>query len=97
MKKEQINNHNITNFNDLKFWDIRDLSGIQAIVKFDNGYGASIVKHIYSYGGPEGLYEMAILDENNDITYNTTITNDVIGYLNEEEVSDYLVKIKNLS
>lgn len=96
MNKELINNLNVTNFNDLKFFNIEDLNGVQAIVKFDNGFGASIVKHSFSYGNSQGLYEMAILDENNDICYSTPITNDVIGYLNEEEVSDYLNKIKNL-
>lgn len=96
MNKELIKNHNITDFKDLKFFNIEDLNGVQAIVKFDNGFGASVVKHNFSYGGSEGLYEMAVLDENNDICYTTSITNDVIGYLNEEEVSDYLNKIKNL-
>lgn len=96
MNKDLIKNHNTTNFKDLKFFNIEDLNGVQAIVKFDNGFGASIVKHNFSYGGSEGLYEMAVLDENNDICYSTSITNDVIGYLNEEEVSDYLNKIKNL-
>jgi len=96
MNKELIKNHNITDFKDLKFFNREDLNGVQAIVKFENGFGASIVKHNFSYGGSEGLYEMAVLDENNDICYTTSITNDVIGYLNEEEVSDYLNKIKNL-
>ncbi len=35
--------------------------GIQKIYKFDNGYGASVVKHLFSYGGAQGLWEMALL------------------------------------
>lgn len=30
----------------------------QEIHKFDNGYGASIVKHGFSYGGNSGFYEI---------------------------------------
>lgn len=96
MIENKTNNQNITDFEEIKFFDIPDYNGVQAIVKFDNGYGASIVRHMFSYGGPSGLFEMAVIDENNEITYNTSITNDVIGHLTESQVSEYLVKIKNL-
>ena len=32
------------------------------IYKFDNGFGASVVKHSGSYGNDKGLYEIAVLD-----------------------------------
>ena len=60
--------------------------GIQARIYFENGFGASVVQSDFSYGGKDGLYELAVLDEKGQITYETPITNDVIGFLNEEEV-----------
>lgn len=67
-----------------------------ATFKFDNGYGASLVRSPYSYGGSSGLFEIAVLDSNNDICYTTDITDDVLGYLSEEDVISTLINIKNL-
>jgi hypothetical protein len=87
-------------FNDLKFNPTQYNVGIQAIIKFENNYGASVVKHDYSYGGKDGLYELAVIqyDENGewDICYDTPITDDVLGYLTEDNVTDYLTQIEQL-
>jgi hypothetical protein len=87
-------------FEDLKFTDAEINNGIQSIVKFENNYGASVVKHEYSYGNKQGLYELAIIkyDENGDwdLCYDTPITSDVLGYLSEAEVTTYLMQIEQL-
>jgi len=87
-------------FEELEFKTTEFNNGIQAIVKFKNKYGASIVKHDYSYGGKIGLYELAVIkyDENNnwDLCYDTPVTSDVLGYLNEAEVTTYLMQIEYL-
>ena len=87
-------------FNDLEFKDLPSLNGIQVMVKFENNYGASVVKHDSSYGGKNGLYELAVTqyDENGDwdICYDTPITDDVLGYLTEDNVTDYLTQIEQL-
>ena len=83
-------------FNDLEFNDLPDLSGIYSRTIFENGFGVSVIKHKYSYGGPDGLYELAILDSNGEITYDTPITDDVIGYLTEEGVTALLAEIQLL-
>jgi hypothetical protein len=70
--------------------------GKKSRMHFDNGYGVSVVSHSYSYGGRDGLYELAVLDSNDEITYDTTVTNDVIGYLTEEEVSNVMKEVQNL-
>jgi hypothetical protein len=63
---------------------------------FENGFGVSVVSHTYSYGGKDGLFEVAVLDEDGDLTYNTPVTNDVIGFLNPDEVTDIMEQVQNL-
>ena len=38
---------------------VKDEHKIQKIYSFPNGYGASVIKGKYTYGGPEGLWEIA--------------------------------------
>ena len=84
-------------FKDLEFKKLPDLSGIYCRIIFENGFGASIVKHKYSYGGKDGLYEIAVLDDikGSPISY-TSVTDDVLGYLSEDDVMFHLNEIKNL-
>lgn len=92
MKKLKINK-------DLKSY-LEDTDGYQWIFEFDNGYGASVVNNIMSYGHEKGLFELAVIevdeDGDMDLCYDTEITDDVIGYLTNEQVMDLLYKIKNL-
>jgi hypothetical protein len=73
-----------------------NMGGVQAIERFENGYGASIVKTPFSYGGKDGLYELAVFGNDGHITYDTPITNDVLGYLSEQDVTEILIKIQQL-
>jgi len=83
-------------FNDLEFKQDM-LRGLNAArIKFDNGYGASVVIGPYTYGGEDGLYELAVLDSNDDLTYETPVTSDVEGYLSEDDVTRLLEQIQNL-
>ena len=70
--------------------------GIYQEYKFPNGYGASVIKHRYSYGGKDGLWEVAVLDSEGNICYDTPITSDVLGHLNDPEVDSVLTNIYNL-
>ena len=70
--------------------------GTQRIYKFPNGYGASIIRHKGSYGFKDGLWELAVLDSTGTLCYDTSVTNDVIGYLSDEEVILKLHEIKGL-
>jgi hypothetical protein len=84
-------------FKDLEFVEHPShIGGVQARIQFDNGYGASVVKTPYSYGGDRGLYELAVLDNDGHLTYDTPITNDVIGYLRDIDVTDVMEKIQQL-
>ena len=72
------------------------LDGYHKIYKFDNGYGASVVSHNFSYGGDRGFFEVAVLDAAGNITYDTPITGDVLGYLDFDGVAKTLREIQNL-
>lgn len=82
------------NFKDLPNNEIN--GGIQYHFKASNGYGASIVKHSFSYGGDRGLWELAIIGKDGALSYDTPLTNDVLGYLTESEVNETLSKIEAL-
>ena len=83
-------------FNDLDFNPMEMGLGIIARINFDNGYGASVVSHTFSYGGKDGLYELAVL-KNGDLHYDNPVAGgDVRGYLTEEEVNDLLTQIQQL-
>ena len=86
-------------FNDLEFKPNPLKSGIQARIIFENGYGASVVKGEYTYGGKEGLFELAVLGKDGFICYDksiSSITSDVIGYLTEDDVTKLMEQIQNL-
>ena len=86
-------------FKDLVFKthpNLGHIGGVQARIQFDNGYGASVVRSQYTYGGDKGLYELAVFGKDGHITYDTPITNDVIGYLRPEDVTDVMEKIQQL-
>lgn len=70
------------------------LGGEQAKVAFPNGYGASVLRggQFYTSGG---TYEIAVM-HNGDITYETPLTSDVLGYLGEAEANDALAAIEAL-
>jgi len=75
--------------------------GIQKVYNFPNGYGASVICHDGSYGGPykkngPNFWELAVLDSEGSICYDTEITDDVIGHLNDPEVDRLLIKISQL-
>lgn len=76
-----------------------DESGTQHIFQFPNGYGASVVRFKWSYGGHRSLWELAVIKfrgDDWDINYQTPITDDVIGYLSEDRVAELLNDIAAL-
>ena len=54
----------------------------------DNGYGLSVAWHEHSYGGKEGLYEIALL-KGDKLHYDEEWT-DVRGWLTKSEVWSWL-------
>jgi hypothetical protein len=87
-------------FTDLNFEPHPNIDGIRAVYFFDNSYGVSVIKSEYSYGGRDGLYEVAVLRGNSDewdIVYDTSITEDVVGYLSKDGVDEVLMQVEALT
>lgn len=73
--------------------------GVQYLFRFPNDYGASVIKHYGSYGHDRDLWELAVLvfdDDMWELTYDTEITDDVEGYLTDQDVLELLERIRNL-
>lgn len=67
------------------------------MVYFANGYGASVVRGRLTYGGKDGLYELAVIErETERLVYTTPITDDVLGHLSPEDVTRTLGEIAAL-
>ena len=64
-----------------------------------NGFGASVID--YGYGSEEGKFELAVIrfigeDGTYKIAYDTPITNDVLGWLTKNDVTELLSQIDHL-
>jgi hypothetical protein len=98
----KTNENSLKTFKDLKFKPHPiDPNGLLARFYFDNGYGISVCRFFGSYKDNHHQWEIAVLswDEETkkmDLCYDTPITNDVIGYLYEDEVSKIMEDIQLL-
>ena len=83
-------------FKDLNFvTHPNNLEGLQARMDFKNNYGVSVVKFNGSYGSQDDLWEVGIMYEKR-LTYSTHITNDVLGWQTEENVTEIMKQVQNL-
>jgi len=91
-------------FKDIDFQPHSVGDGLSGKIFFDNGYGVSVVRfkindRYSSYTNNEDEWELAILFGNEkewELTYNTPITNDVIGWISEDEVTDIMRQVQEL-
>ena len=84
-------------FKDLQFIELDQyMNGVAARIMFENGYGVSVVCHSFSYGGKNGLYELAVLDTDGEITYETDVTDDVMGHLTHDNVTETMAFVQAL-
>lgn len=83
-------------FDDLEF-RIDERSGMRRAREFfKNGYGVSVIIGPYSYGGHEGLYELAVIEKDGSLCYDTPITDDVLGWLTKDDVTRYGQQVEAL-
>jgi hypothetical protein len=91
-------------FNDIDFKSHPVGDGLHGLIFFPNGYGVSVVRfkingRYGSYTNNNNQWELAVIfgDENEwDLTYNTPITNDVMGYLSSGEVTNIMKQVQEL-
>jgi hypothetical protein len=79
-------------FNDLKFYPLGHLKLSRAKLELPNGYGISVITGENAYSG-EDTYEVAIL-HNNEICYDTPLTDSVLGYQTEENINNILKELE---
>lgn len=72
------------------------LSGVHAVKMFDNGYGVSVLLGSMFYSNGHTTYEVAILNSDGSIAYDTPITDDVLGHRTIEEVDDIMRQVQEL-
>jgi hypothetical protein len=76
--------------------------GTQKLYRFENGYGASVIRHPFSYGSREGLWELGLIiylgegEDDWELHYDIQDFPDVIGYLSNSDVEELLTTIKAL-
>jgi hypothetical protein len=73
--------------------------GVQKLYRFGNGYGASVVRSKFSYGGTSGLWEICVVlwdGQMYEPIYDTPITDDVVGWLSDSDVAELLSQIEAL-
>ena len=81
-------------FKDIKFNQTTMPKGIQGMIKFGD-YDLSVVKNTSSYGGSQGLYEIAVFKDNEQVEMPgiTQAGDTVKGYLSESEVEGIIKKM----
>jgi hypothetical protein len=97
-------------FDDIEFKEHPAGDGFHGKIFFDNGYGVSVVRFkpplglfpdisYFSYTNNDDEWELAVLFGNEnlwEITYNTPITDNVIGHLSSDGVTDIMKKVQEL-
>lgn len=89
-------------FEDLKFTDRKSpysMIDSQALMFFDNGYGISVITGEGAYSDEDHPYEAAVLKGIQDkwlICYDTPITDDVLGYNTEKDITSIMKRIQEL-
>ena len=88
---------NLITQKNLKKEKIRNIGGLQRIYRLENGYGLQVIESTIAY--PDiCVWEIAVLKNiekdgasySFDITYNTSLTNDIETFYTEEEANAFI-------
>lgn len=82
--------------------DLSDDMGERYLFSFENGWGASVIRNPYSYGGMEGFWELAVWHgpqghDDAHLCYQSDVTDDVVGHLSDREVKLLLDHISTMA
>lgn len=83
-------------FKDLEFKPHPAGDGVMVQEHFDNGYGVSVIRTEFTYGGKKGLYELAVLKDGEIHYDNPVAKGDVVGWLTENDVTELMDKIQKI-
>jgi hypothetical protein len=93
-------------FKDIEFKPHRFGEGLHGVIFFENGYGVSVVRYSNpltngygSYTSNDKEWEVAVIygtEKDWEISYNTHITDDVLGHLTEGEVEWVMIQVQEL-
>lgn len=73
------------------------LNGIRILLKFPNGFGASIIDNDWSYGIELAFVKFYPNSDNFNIIYAEPFIDGIVGYIKtEEELEGYLEQIREL-
>mgnify|MGYP003137447619 CR=1 FL=1 len=89
----------IVTFAQLKFEPHRMGTGVHATYFTGNGYGVSVIQTPFSYGGPLGQYEVAVVKGDHNewhLNYDTPVTSDVIGWCDPDRVVEIIAQVAAL-
>jgi len=89
-------------FDDIEFKPHGIGNGVHGLLFFPGGYGISVVRFKSPFGGggsytsDDDDYEVAVIKGTKDdweISYDTKITNDVLGYQTKEDINKLITQI----
>lgn len=72
---------------------------VHALEFFSNGYGVSVVQGPMFYTRSADEYELAVLRGQSGswkLTYETPVTDDVVGCLSKDQVTEYMKQVQEL-
>ena len=83
---------------DAKSQDTKEMlaNSKHAVMEFENGYGVSVLFGEQFYSNGVDTYEVGILKDGY-LCYDTHLTDDVLGYQDEEEVAEIMRKVQELN
>ena len=89
--------HGLSNGDQLASLFLRDYYGNakQALIEFENGYGVSVLLGRCFHSNGVDTYELGVLYDG-DLTFNTDITDDVLGHITEEEVTEIMIRVQDI-
>lgn len=95
-------NNPLKTFDDLVFAEVTksSIATLKASLRFENGYGVSVLTGAGALASVEKPYELAVIKyhDNNDyqIIYPTLFNSDVLPFLTQDDVTSYMRIIQSL-
>lgn len=80
-------------FDDLIFKFRKGIPIIQARMDFPNGYGISVISGAWLYCDDD-TFEVAIFKDGH-LCYDTPITDDVLGYQTQEDITKIMIELQS--